>query len=246
MKQDNAFTGLEAAIVLIAFVVVAAVFSYVLLGAGFFATQKAQEVTYAGIQQTTSNMYIIGQIYGMTEQTTGPGGSNYDQLTQLNFKLGVPEGGQAQDVADLRLLYSNDTALPVTLANSMEVTQTTGNGRMTCGDDTFDPPASANPYGACWVFKDINGGDWSYINAADAATGKLVPTPVVGGGSTASTSKIQPGGKMDIQVNFKNSFVGSGANAHGNSFALEVKPRVGASYLITKTLSVGFKTGALY
>ncbi len=35
-KNDAAFTGLEAAIVLIAFVVVAAVFSYVMLGAGFF------------------------------------------------------------------------------------------------------------------------------------------------------------------------------------------------------------------
>ena len=40
MKNTNsdAFTGLEAAIVLIAFVVVAAVFSYVVLGAGFFIT----------------------------------------------------------------------------------------------------------------------------------------------------------------------------------------------------------------
>ena len=41
-KNDEGFTGLEAAIVLIAFVVVAAVFSYVVLGAGFFTTQKAQ------------------------------------------------------------------------------------------------------------------------------------------------------------------------------------------------------------
>ena len=39
--NDDGFTGLEAAIVLIAFVVVAAVFSYVVLGAGFFTTQKA-------------------------------------------------------------------------------------------------------------------------------------------------------------------------------------------------------------
>ena len=45
MKRDNAFIGLEAAIVLIAFVVVAAVFSYVMLGAGFFATHKSQEVS---------------------------------------------------------------------------------------------------------------------------------------------------------------------------------------------------------
>ena len=35
-RNSDAFTGLEAAIVLIAFVVVAAMFAYVILGAGFF------------------------------------------------------------------------------------------------------------------------------------------------------------------------------------------------------------------
>ena len=40
-NSHDAFTGLEAAIVHIAFVVVAAVFAYVILGAGFFTTQKA-------------------------------------------------------------------------------------------------------------------------------------------------------------------------------------------------------------
>jgi flagellin-like protein len=39
--MDCGFTGLEAAIVLIAFVVVAAVFSYVVLGAGFFKIGRA-------------------------------------------------------------------------------------------------------------------------------------------------------------------------------------------------------------
>ena len=40
MKKD--LPGLNA-IVLVAFVVVAAVFSYVMLGAGFYTTQKSQE-----------------------------------------------------------------------------------------------------------------------------------------------------------------------------------------------------------
>ncbi|HUU74972.1 MAG TPA: archaellin/type IV pilin N-terminal domain-containing protein, partial [Methanoregulaceae archaeon] len=48
IRNEDAFTGLEAAIVLIAFVVVAAVFSYVVLGAGFFTTQKSQEVVHSG------------------------------------------------------------------------------------------------------------------------------------------------------------------------------------------------------
>ena len=63
-NNDNAFTGLEAAIVLIAFVVVAAVFSYVVLGAGFFTTQKSQEVVHTGVQQASSTLEIVGNVYG--------------------------------------------------------------------------------------------------------------------------------------------------------------------------------------
>jgi len=99
MKKEAAFSGLEAAIVLIAFVVVAAVFSYVMLGAGFFATQKSQEVTYSGIKQATSNLILDGQIYGSS--------TNFNTLT---FWLSVPEGGQAQSVSttDLKLLWTID------------------------------------------------------------------------------------------------------------------------------------------
>lgn len=99
MKKETAFSGLEAAIVLIAFVVVAAVFSYVMLGAGFFATQKSQEVTYSGIKQATSNLVLDGQIYGVS--TT---------FTEITFWLAIPEGGQAQSLAtnDLKLLWTKD------------------------------------------------------------------------------------------------------------------------------------------
>ena len=58
MRNEDAFTGLEAAIVLIAFIVVAAVFSYVILGAGFFATQKSQEVVHTGVAQTSSTLEL--------------------------------------------------------------------------------------------------------------------------------------------------------------------------------------------
>ncbi len=62
MKNEDAFTGLEAAIVLIAFIVVAAVFSYVVLGAGFFTTQKSQEVVHTGVAQASSNMEVSGPV----------------------------------------------------------------------------------------------------------------------------------------------------------------------------------------
>jgi len=90
MKKDQAFSGLEAAIVLIAFVVVAAVFSYVMLGAGFFATQKSQEVTYSGIKQTTSNIVLDGQLVGFTSP-----------LVRVEFTISIPEAGQAQKLSDV-------------------------------------------------------------------------------------------------------------------------------------------------
>jgi len=93
MKQDKAFSGLEAAIVLIAFVVVAAVFSYVMLGAGFFATQKSQEVTYSGVKQATSNIVLDGTIVGISSP-----------LKYVEFNIGIPEGGQAQKLGDITFI----------------------------------------------------------------------------------------------------------------------------------------------
>ena len=227
MKQDNAFTGLEAAIVLIAFVVVAAVFSYVMLGAGFFATQKAQEVTYAGIQQTTSNMYLVGQIYGVMDESD----PSNPQLTVLSFKIGVPEGGQPQDVKDLRLLFSKNDGLPTALTNEDAATVTDLNlltESWACGTDP------------CWIFKDVKEGDWSYIDATNPAD--PVAAIVSGVTGTPSDSKISPGGKIDIRV-----ILGASSGiTNGSSFDLEIKPRIGASYLVAKTLSVGFTNGPLY
>jgi flagellin FlaB len=103
MKRDSAFTGLEAAIVLIAFVVVAAIFSYVMLGAGFFATQKAQEVTYSGIKQATSNVVFDGSLYGNIST---------NQLVGFTFNVRVPEGGQSVDMAHTIFTYTSTKVIP--------------------------------------------------------------------------------------------------------------------------------------
>ena len=61
-KDENGFTGLEAAIVMIAFIVVAAVFSYVMLGAGFYTTQKSQDVVHEGVTQASSAFALSGDV----------------------------------------------------------------------------------------------------------------------------------------------------------------------------------------
>ena len=91
IKRDDAFTGLEAAIVLIAFVVVAAVFSYVVLGAGFFTTQKSQEVVHSSVGQASSSLEVIGDVYGLKK-------SDEDSIDKLEFSLGLTAGGSVVDI----------------------------------------------------------------------------------------------------------------------------------------------------
>ena len=74
LYSENAFTGLEAAIVLIAFVVVAAVFSYVVLGAGFFTSQTAQSTVHTGVSQASSSLQEVGNTYGVANSGTSPTG----------------------------------------------------------------------------------------------------------------------------------------------------------------------------
>ena len=98
-KNEDAFTGLEAAIVLIAFVVVAAVFSYVMLGAGFFATQEAQQVVHTGSQQASSSLEIIGNVYGYAESTST------ENLDYLVFTVGNTAGGTPIDISQMLVTY---------------------------------------------------------------------------------------------------------------------------------------------
>ena len=105
MRNEDAFTGLEAAIVLIAFIVVAAVFSYVILGAGFFTTQKSQEVVHSGVTQASSSLELIGDVYGIKASA-----STATDIDTLEFTLGLTAGGSVVDLSKTTLTYSDATA----------------------------------------------------------------------------------------------------------------------------------------
>ena len=99
IQFDKAFTGLEAAIVLIAFIVVASVFAYAILGAGFYATQKSQEVIHTGLQQTSSVLMLAGSVYGI-----GTPGTSVDMV---NFTIGISAGGTPIDMEKVVITYSD-------------------------------------------------------------------------------------------------------------------------------------------
>lgn len=104
INKEEAFTGLEAAIVLIAFVVVAAVFSYVVLGAGFFTTQKSQEVIYTSVDQASSSVEILGDVYGI-----GDSGAASIFIDQIRFTVGLTAGGSPVDFKQTTITYADKT-----------------------------------------------------------------------------------------------------------------------------------------
>ena len=103
LKDERAFTGLEAAIVLTAFVVVAAVFSYVVLGAGFFTSEKAKEVIHTGVEQATSSAEVVGDIVGM-EFSNDNGSIQY-----INFTVELTAGNNPLDLDQATISYTSAT-----------------------------------------------------------------------------------------------------------------------------------------
>jgi len=69
LKTKKGIVGIEAAIVLIAFVIIAAALSYVVINMGFFATQKTKETIGSGMEEATSALQLDGSIIAKTGAT---------------------------------------------------------------------------------------------------------------------------------------------------------------------------------
>jgi flagellin FlaB len=91
-SHQKGITGLETAIILIAFVVVASVFAYVVLSAGLFSSQKSQESVYQGLKATQNTIEMKG---GMIAKSENPGSTGY--LSQLSFTIVNAGPGGMQD-----------------------------------------------------------------------------------------------------------------------------------------------------
>ena len=61
-RDQRGITGLETAIILIAFVVVASVFAYTVLSAGIFSAEKGKEAVHSGLETARSSMEMVGSV----------------------------------------------------------------------------------------------------------------------------------------------------------------------------------------
>ena len=88
LRGEKGITGLETAIILIAFVVVASVFAYTVLSAGIFSSEKGKEAIHAGLEEARSTMEPRGSVIavGVLQDELFPGPDETGQLLPLTVK----------------------------------------------------------------------------------------------------------------------------------------------------------------
>ena len=132
IKDEKGFTGLEAAIVLTAFIVVAAVFSYMVLGAGFFSTEKAKAVVHSGVEQATSSAELTGDVVGHGWNVTGANYNciatkNSSYLTVLEFQVQLTAGQHPLDMNKVVISFSDNDTYTAEVAYDTSVASTCTN-----------------------------------------------------------------------------------------------------------------------
>ena len=85
-KNESGQAALETAIILIAFVVVAAVFAFVVLSTGLFSSERGKEAVYAGLSKTRGTMELTGGVIATSNGTT---------VTNLTFAVTLAAGGDS-------------------------------------------------------------------------------------------------------------------------------------------------------
>ena len=116
LNHEKGITGLETAIILIAFVVVAAVFAYTALSAGLFSTQKSQEAVYSGLKEAQGTLELRGGVIA-TANSTGSTGD----IAQLSFIVGNVLGGEAVDFTGPTATSGNTGLADVTSGGNVVV-----------------------------------------------------------------------------------------------------------------------------
>jgi len=107
VKDESGITALETAIILIAFVVVAAIFAFTILSTGTFLTERSKEAAYAGLQEVRGSMNLKGSV---VLENTGD---------YVVFTLATVAGGQSVDLSRVKMAYRD-------ASNNVDIAYLTG------------------------------------------------------------------------------------------------------------------------
>jgi archaeal flagellin FlaB len=80
LRSQKGITGLETAIILIAFVTVASVLAYSVLSAGIFSSEKGKAAVYQGLDQASASMELRGSVLAFGTVDADPTKSTVDTI----------------------------------------------------------------------------------------------------------------------------------------------------------------------
>ncbi len=92
-RGQKGITGLETAIILIAFVVVASVFAFTVLSTGIFASERSKETIYSGLKEVRSSLEPQGNLVAFK----GKVGST-ETIYQVIFAVANATSGEPVDL----------------------------------------------------------------------------------------------------------------------------------------------------
>ena len=115
-RNEKGITGLETAIILIAFVVVAAVFASTTLSAGLFATQKSQEAIFSGLKEIQSTLELRGSVIAKADAA----GDN-TSIKQISFIVANMLGGEPIDFTEPTVNTTSNNGLAATNSSNKVV-----------------------------------------------------------------------------------------------------------------------------
>jgi flagellin FlaB len=226
-RRQRGITGLETAIVLIAFVVVASVFAFTILSAGVFASEANKQTIHAGLKETRTRMRQNGSAFAFAgRQATN------DAVFKITFIVSNSLAGEPVDLTppytaddsnldpDVDAAASPSTILAYADENQrfLDVPWTVkfiGNNN---GDFLMEDGEKAEI--TVWLMdRDYDVAD---VTATDSVAYMNASTADGGGvGAVTATDTII---------------------AKSTRFVIEMSPQIGASLAVSRTLPPGLRT----
>ena len=94
--------GVESAIVMIAFVIVAAALAFVVLNMGFSTTQKAKTTIISGLSEASSTLEVAGKVIGIACTTSAGSCGATPYLNATGIPIKIASGGDSVDLDPTR------------------------------------------------------------------------------------------------------------------------------------------------
>ena len=152
-RDNTGITGLETAIILIAFVVVAAVFAFTVMTTGLFSTEKAKTTAQAALTEASSSFITKGAVTATCDVPAA-----CTRVNSITFTVALASGADAQTLSagELSFLYTDPN-------NTMRTSGTVQTGGIITAEPTL-PLAAADGQGVDIV---------SIIDTGPGGTGSL-------------------------------------------------------------------------